>query len=527
MEQSQFIGISEDYVIEVLPTPVSYNTNETVLHILDSEDGVLVVNSDNSDNTTKNTRNVSFLSNVNGTNYNYLLTTTPYSYANLTDSDNFNDSKFLVNGVVPDFQQEYLTCRLHIRSGVGYSVDEIANSLSCWVDYNNRKIELFNLFNHKATSNFVANSSTIYYRNDIYASYIEFNILNIDDIVNNNNVNSIALKKELFGLSNENDFIRSSLSNYQFSHTIVDTSEYVTENLNAVDGNTYAFNKFTTSETLRVFKSLSDNSGGLSNNIRLVSLDETNAVQIEFLHGTLSLEQAFKKIAPLDYIRVEHTVITTEFENTTNIGVSKTVYSKNDNIYSNVRYIPIINKNTTTMQINVRSTIRTNEGIEINRYSNIEIDGSLLDQLRQHKTNISLTVESSEILNKTVKEQIIMNSMNTNSVRRTNVNLSNYTEFTRLYSLNVDDELQQLDEFTLKLGSSPQLVEIQLLTNDNRVVNLENMGVLSIKIGNITYTEHKRNKNSVIFRLLSNNNIKGELLNYNGDIIAIFDIISK
>lgn len=535
MAKSSLLALSSDFLLEFVNTNYGLTTTEAPIHLHNNwyggADRVHILNSDTSYSATGNVRTNSFYSGHNNTTTNQLLTPTPFSFSDISSDVHTNS---LVSGITSSIP--YKIVRLHFRSGWSYPTGTSAFALKIHANYGNRQIDLLNFYSDSSNNLLVPNSNNLWVGGVLYASYIEFKIVDLSRLSVTQDVQLQGLFNSICNLANFASFVNSSLTNLSCDISTIATSDLDSDTLTGANtgGASYVFNKFTVGSWSTGVKFLTDELTTLNTTITVnnkalaINLNATGQLSVE--------EQLAGLTSDLSYINITHYVSVEEFDiASTSLGITSNRYSNDIQEWSEVKFIPILQADTNSIVVTIRTRVEAfDNGYDISYISTATISGADLTSLRQSISTVSLTVTPSEIVNQINKQVVTVTG---GSPKITDINLKSETIFVHYNNINVGnvaDGSTALFESTdynksIQLFESNAVYSFEFL-QDSNVRTLPATALHITENGStIDHQEISRVGDKVLFRLNSGlfktKNL--EIHDSSNNVLASFKIIKS
>lgn len=431
---SKRIALDNNFLVEFMETNYSLSTDNSALHLhnnYDTTNKILVVGADTQYSTTGNVREFSFYSDYNGSNNNWLLNQTPFSYSDIESAVHTDG---LVSGITTAIP--YKIVRLHIRAGWSFPTNTSAYVFRINATYNGRLIELLNFYAPSTSSILTPNKSNIYLDGELYNSYVEFKILDLSALSITHETDLQGLFNTLTGLGNFNSFDTSLLSDYNLELGFVPSTGVFSDNLTGANtgGNTYSFERFDTvsysSNTKLLTDSLSTISTTIARENSLLKISMSN-------NGSQSVAEYLNELtSDIDYLDINHYVSITEFDSdSNNLGLRTTRLSNDITEYGIVEFIPILQDLTESITINVRTRIQAfDTGLDISKFVTVSLTGADVDAMRRSNATATINLTQLEIVNNINRQVVQMTNSGGGS---TNIKLKSNTVYVHWNKVNV------------------------------------------------------------------------------------------
>jgi hypothetical protein len=533
MAKSSLLALSKDFLLEFVNTNFGLTTTEAPIHLHNNwyggADRVQVLNADTSYLKTGNVRTNSFYSNHNNTTNNQLLTPTPFSYSDIASAVHTNALVGGITSTVP-----YKIVRLHFRSGWSYPTGTSALALKIRANYGNRQIDLLNFYADSSNNLLVPNSNNLWVGSVLYASYIEFKIVDLSRLSVTQDVQLQGLFNSLLDIPNFASFVNTSLTNLTCEASTIDTADLSVDNLTGANtgGANYDFTKFTVGSWSSGTKFLTDTLTTLNTTVAVknkalaINLNATGALSVEEQLGGLTTD--------LSYINITHYVSVEEFDiNPTSLGVTSNRYSNDVQEWGEVKFIPILQADVNSINITIRTRIEAfDNGYDISYISTLTVSGADLVALKQSVSTVSLDITPLEIINQINKQVVTVTGGSPNT---TNINLKSETVFVHYNKINVTnvaDSSSALFESTdfdksIQLFESNAVYSFEFLQDSNTRTLPATALHITESGSSMTHKEISRVGNKVLFRLNSGlfNKQNLEIHDDSNNVLASFKII--
>lgn len=368
---------------------------------------------------------------------------------------------------------QYKKCRLLLSRGALNVSTTKGRAIRVYCKMNGFDVTLASISDFVIDTNIVPIDS-ILFESQLFTEALEFEILDLDYLLNSNDNDLLTFKNKLFGSEiPEKLFI-------DFSIIDEESEDYFTEN-----GFDFTRLSFKTINQRLLDITLDD-----SSIISKMKLDASKAfITSELIHQKYDLERYLDTLKnDGEVYEIKHTFLVNMYNSSNDvIGSNGMTLSSFDNIYSPINYRPIVLDDTDHMQVQVEvKIINTTTGMTINRSSTINVVNTAIQFF---KTTPTLLLEGATI--NEVRQNVTKNVTNINP----NTETPQIVEVTKKFfvtSQPIPEELVLLPgNFTTKIslednGSITSYKNIYLQIGNTLIKNDE-AGILTFTIPKSAY----------------------------------------
>lgn len=385
------IRLSQYAIIDVSPTSVSRDLDADVLHLY-------TFNQNNrqfrqfvqNDAKEINSREFAF----GPYTQNIWLNPTPYFYPEEHIAANFHADSTLQNvlgqGTLPVMQ--YKTVSLLLSQGYGYTSSFRGITCRVFVKLqNSSEVTLASIYDLAASSNISA-ANQVLHESQIFNTKLEFEIPDLDYILNSQDADISALRTLLFGSEVPSKLYieYSAMDPNNIDSIVVSNKQYTIFNLSAI-------NSANIDISIHQSEVYADVELNTFNNALLSSLKHERFDVEQYLNKFKSSEESYT---------VTHYATTTAYDaESALIGSSALMLSNPISEFGQIEYRPLITADTSYFETSISISVRnTQTGISMTHTSSIVIsDPSAVDKFKPEPSLISLTVNNDTVFSRTNK----------------------------------------------------------------------------------------------------------------------------
>lgn len=503
-QQSSFLALSQSFLLEFVNVNYGILTQDAALHLheIPNDNAIQVLNGDIDQKDTNNTRLYSFYADNLSTNDNVLTDPTPFSYTDIDSAAHQNSEKLGITNQIP-----YKIVRLYVRAGYQFGANDAGLALKLSAKYNQREIRLLNFFLPSNQTLFNVATNNVYINNVLYNSYIEFKILDMSIFASTKDAQLIPIAEELFGLGagNISNFNAALLSDYKAEFSVINNANVSTFQASGANTNSvsYTFTKFTTNSWSTNVQFLSDRLAQISSFVQRTNRVLEVGVQAS---GALSIQQQLLQItSDLNQISITHHIQLDEIDiSSQNIGSSRFVLSNEDSQWGISRFIPIIQQQTNTIRLLVRTRIQSfDKGQDISKFSELLLLQADVNKLRQSNAGVTVSVNTQKVTN-TITQQITQISGATSGSKT--VNLKSNTIYVHYTSLsvtinNVSSQYKATENKQIQLFNETSAYSFDFSVSGVIQALPQSKLHFTDELGKVKVFENTRTSNKVVFEL--------------------------
>lgn len=385
------IRLSQYTIIDISTTSVSRDLDADVLHLYSFEQNHRTyrqfIQNDAKEINSREFAYGPYIQNI-------WLNPTPYFYPEENITPDFHENSTLQNvlsqSTLPTM--EYKTASLYLSQGFGYDVDFRGLSCRIYVKLQDgREVTLASIYD-LATQSKITAAKQVLYESQIFNTKIEFEIPDIDYILNSNDADISALRTLLFGteIPDKMYISYSGMRNENIDDITIEQRQYKQFNLSAVH---------------TVFIDMSLQGSGV---YATLHLNPTNSAILSVLqHDKFSAAQYLDKFKDSEETyTVQHTFVIDMYTvGDALIGSSGIVMTDPISQFAQIPYRPIITDDTSYFEINATVRVVNDQtGLVMTHTSSIVIsDAAIVERFTPEPSLITLNLTKDTVFNQSIK----------------------------------------------------------------------------------------------------------------------------